>query len=48
MEDNLFENFWRKGRKDYTLATKEEKTVLANVLCIHNYDVVKFEMTDRA
>jgi len=42
MEDNLFENFWRKGRKDYTQATKEQKTVLANVLCKHNYDVLKF------
>ena len=42
MEDNVFENIWRKGRKDYTQATKEQKTVLANVLCKYFYAVAKF------
>lgn len=42
MEDIIFENFLRKGRKDYTQATQEQKTVLANVLCNTNYDVAKF------
>ncbi len=27
MEDVIFENFCRKGTKDYTKATKEQKTV---------------------
>ncbi len=37
MEDVIFENFCRNAQ-----ATKEQKTVLDNVLCKHYYDVAKF------
>ena len=42
MKDVILKNFCRKGTKDHTQATKQLKTVLANVLCKYFYDVAKF------
>ena len=42
MEDEIFENFWRLGKQDYSQATLEQKTVLAHAILAQNSDVGNF------
>ena len=45
MEDEIFENFWRLGKQDYSQATLEQKTALEHALLAQNSDINHFCLT---